>query len=81
MRLPLRSALFLLVLALPFAASWAADEEDYAETIKVFQNAGESGSFFANSYGYAVFPTIGNSYGYWRRLWQRTGLYRWQVRR
>jgi len=59
MRLPLRSALFLLVLALPFAASWAADEEDYAETIKVFQNAGESGSFFANSYGYAVFPTIG----------------------
>jgi len=58
MRLPLRSALFLLVLFLPFASSWAEDN-DYAETIKVFQDAGESGRFFGNSYGYAVFPTIG----------------------
>jgi lipid-binding SYLF domain-containing protein len=35
------------------------DETSYRDTIKVFENAGESGSFFAKSYGYAVFPTIG----------------------
>ena len=29
------------------------------DTIKVFKDAGESGTFFAKSYGYAVFPTIG----------------------
>ena len=34
-----------------------ADEYDYA--IKSFKNAGESGTFFGNSVGYAVFPTIG----------------------
>lgn len=37
----------------------AISEDKYAETIKIFTNAGESSSFFANSYGYAVFPTIG----------------------
>ena len=31
----------------------------YSDTISLFKNAGESGSFFDNSYGYAVFPTIG----------------------
>jgi lipid-binding SYLF domain-containing protein len=29
------------------------------DTIEVFRKAGESGQFFAKSYGYAVFPTIG----------------------
>ncbi len=33
--------------------------DEYEDTIKVFRNAGESGDFFAKSYGYAVFPTIG----------------------
>jgi lipid-binding SYLF domain-containing protein len=51
-----RLSLILLVTALPIANSWA---DDYQNTIKVFKNAGESGSFFDNSYGYAVFPTIG----------------------
>jgi lipid-binding SYLF domain-containing protein len=60
MKLSMRSALVLLLLALPMAHSWAEDEEaKYAETIKIFKEAGESGSFFGNSYGYAVFPTIG----------------------
>ena len=27
----------------------------------MFRNAGESGSFFENSYGYAVFPTVGRA--------------------
>ena len=44
--------------------SWAlADDSpaECAETIKLFQDAGESASFFKNSYGYAVFPTIGKA--------------------
>ncbi len=31
----------------------------YQETINLFKNAGESAVFFSKSYGYAVFPTIG----------------------
>jgi len=52
----LRSCLVFLLLAFSFAPAWA---DDYADTIKIFKNAGESGTFFAKSYGYAVFPTIG----------------------
>jgi lipid-binding SYLF domain-containing protein len=47
----------LLVLPLLMASlAWA---DDYADTIKVFKGAGESGKFFQNAYGYAVFPSIG----------------------
>jgi lipid-binding SYLF domain-containing protein len=49
--------MLLLLLTLPFASGWA--EEKYADTIKIFQDAGASGGFFSNSHGYAVFPTIG----------------------
>ena len=56
MKLHIRTCLVFLLLALPFARAWA---DEYSETIKVFRNAGESGTFFAKSYGYAVFPTIG----------------------
>ena len=31
------------------------------ETIKLFEDAGESASYFKKSYGYAVFPTIGKA--------------------
>jgi lipid-binding SYLF domain-containing protein len=31
----------------------------YGETITLFKNAGESAAFFNDSYGYAVFPTVG----------------------
>ena len=48
-------ALFLLLIV-PFTHAWA---DEYADTISIFRNAGESGDFFYNSYGYAVFPTIG----------------------
>lgn len=47
---------FALFIALSFASAFA---DEYADTIKVFRNAGGSGRFFGNSYGYAVFPTIG----------------------
>ena len=51
-----------LLFSLPFG-SVLADEDaaEYSTTIKVFQDAGESGAFFGNSYGYAVFPTIGKA--------------------
>jgi len=32
----------------------------YADTIAIFKNAGASGKFFAKSYAYAVFPTVGS---------------------
>jgi lipid-binding SYLF domain-containing protein len=40
------------------AALWAA-ASSYDDTINLFKNAGQSAKFFDNSYGYAVFPTIG----------------------
>ena len=56
MKLYLHTCLVFLLLALPFAPARA---DEYSDTIKVFKNAGESGTFFAKSYGYAVYPTIG----------------------
>ena len=62
MKLSMRSVLVLMLTVLPFGASWAEDAEaKYAETITVFKNAGESGSYFNKSYGYAVFPTVGKA--------------------
>jgi lipid-binding SYLF domain-containing protein len=37
------------------------DAAECAEAIKLFQDAGESAGYFKNSYGYAVFPTIGKA--------------------
>lgn len=51
-----RPYIVCLLLALPFGSALA---DEYSGTITLFKNAGESGSFFDNSYGYAVFPTIG----------------------
>ena len=42
-------------------ASADDDAAQCAETLKLFQGAGESATFFKNSYGYAVFPTIGKA--------------------
>jgi lipid-binding SYLF domain-containing protein len=52
------AGLLLLFLALPFESLWA---DRFQDTIEVFRNAGESGAFFGNSYGYAVFPTVGRA--------------------
>ena len=55
-----RTYMICLLFALPFGSAMADDDAaKYSETIKIFQDAGESGSFFNKSYGYAVFPTIG----------------------
>lgn len=52
--------LFVLVsgmgLLLWAAVSWA---DSYSDTTALFRHAGQSGSFFRNAHGYAVFPTIG----------------------
>jgi lipid-binding SYLF domain-containing protein len=45
-----------LVFGLSGGTAQAADD---ADTIQLFKNAGQSGKYFNNSYGYAVFPTIG----------------------
>ena len=49
---------------LMFGALAHADDDDTAkcaETLKLFEAAGESANFFKKSYGYAVFPTIGKA--------------------
>jgi lipid-binding SYLF domain-containing protein len=59
----------LLAILTSIAVSWMfgsmarADDDaaQCAETIKLFQDAGESAGFFKKSYGYAVFPTIGKA--------------------
>jgi lipid-binding SYLF domain-containing protein len=47
---------FLLALAI-VAGPVLADE--YDDTVKLFKDAGQSAAFFKDSYGYAVFPSIG----------------------
>jgi len=49
----------MLVFAQAQASDKGKDADKYAETIKVFREAGQSAKFFDNSYGYAVFPGIG----------------------
>lgn len=48
--------IFSLMLFIP-ASNVMADK--FEDTIGVFKNAGESSGYFNNSYGFAVFPTIG----------------------
>lgn len=49
--------IFCVFLLLPAAPALAKDK--YTDTINAFKRAGASSTFFGNSYGYAVFPTIG----------------------
>ena len=51
------------MLAFSLSFAWA---DDYDDTIAVFKKAGDSGSYFEKSYGYAVFPTIGKGGDIWR---------------
>jgi lipid-binding SYLF domain-containing protein len=50
------STLLLSTLVLGATPAFA---DEYTDTIGVFRKAEESGKFFANAHGYAVFPTIG----------------------
>jgi lipid-binding SYLF domain-containing protein len=49
------------VFVLGATAEAAADEKECTETAKLFKDAGESAAYFGQSYGYAVFPTIGKA--------------------
>ena len=49
----------VLAMMAMLAISSIASADDYTDTEQLFKNAGESASFFASAYGYAVFPTIG----------------------
>jgi lipid-binding SYLF domain-containing protein len=40
------------------ASSWAYGDS-YTDAVTAFKEAGESGAFFHRSYGYAIFPTVG----------------------
>lgn len=54
----------VVIMALVFGASFvavAAEVEDYSSTINVFKESPAVTKFFKNSYGYAVFPTIGKA--------------------
>jgi lipid-binding SYLF domain-containing protein len=53
------SALMFVAAMLLFAMPASADE--YDETVTIFKNAGESGTYFANSYAYVVFPKVGKA--------------------
>jgi len=51
--------MFGISAALGLAAAGTAQAANYHETLELFEKAGPSASFFQSSYGYAVFPTIG----------------------
>lgn len=51
----------VLVLSLLLSPFSAAIADRFQDTVEVFRSAGESGTFFGKSYGYAVFPTIGRA--------------------
>jgi lipid-binding SYLF domain-containing protein len=55
--LPSLAAAIALVTAAGLATPARADQ--YADTVQLFKNAGQSGTFFDKAYGYAVFPTVG----------------------
>jgi len=56
MKAKLSTLMFVATLLL---VSVAASADEFDDTISIFRNAGESGTYFANSYAYAVFPTVG----------------------
>ena len=54
-----RMARILTFTATALLCAGVANAGKYSDTIDVFRNAGESGTFFNRSYAYAVFPTVG----------------------
>src|ERR1700685_607403 len=49
----------LALIPLLVVSMGAAHAGSFTSTIAIFKNAGASGTFFGNSYAYAVFPTVG----------------------
>ena len=61
MNIRLNILLACLLLTSPFTSIWADKNDDakYNEAMGVFQQSDTSGRHFNDSYGYALFPTIG----------------------
>ena len=57
----MNSARKLLVGALLSMLAITAVADEYDDAAKTFRNAGQSARFFGNSYGYALFPTVGKA--------------------
>lgn len=57
--LPIGQCMIVLLLVAASVLSSAARADKYDETLAAFRDAGETERFFADAYGYAVFPTIG----------------------
>lgn len=57
----MRRLILLATASLLAMALAPARADEYADTIGIFKQAGESGRFFNSAYGYAVFPTIGKA--------------------
>ena len=55
------SVLFIVLIFGVSAVAVAAEPQDYSSTINVFRESPVVAKFFENSYGYAVFPTIGKA--------------------
>ena len=55
----MRGTLLMVLSAALLLQAPASRADAYSDTIKLFKDAGQSATFFSNSYGYAVFPTIG----------------------
>ncbi len=56
----MKSAFSTIMLAAVLAfTAVTAHADEYVDTINLFKKAGKSETFFKNSYGYAVFPTVG----------------------
>ena len=53
------SALAKIVLLMTFLFANTAFADNYQKTTALFKNSNESANYFSNSYGYAVFPSIG----------------------
>ncbi len=51
-----KSLVLVAALLLPVGAVMAGS---YSDTVSLFKHAGKSAGYFHDSYGYAVFPTIG----------------------
>jgi lipid-binding SYLF domain-containing protein len=62
MFMDIRSFALLVIMGLTSSlVSADPDNSAYTETLKVFQNAGQSSSLFSQSYGYVLFPNIGKA--------------------
>ena len=55
----MREARRFAIACLLVLGAGAAYADRYSDTIALFKNAGASAGYFSRSYGYAVFPTIG----------------------